>query len=201
MNAEQRKLQARCATIGTLLRVAFWFTILLLAVRIGIAFWCFTLPAEHFSAIRQPSETILSINQMTLSLSAEAAAPVAVMAHKKAAFLIGAWSSCLSFAFLCAALWQIRCLFKGIDEDGTPFQQKHVSNLHLAGVLMILQWIVPYIAQIVVFMFWGMWGGTVFGNDALHRGGAWVFIGCVLLCLAQVFQYGCSLQTESDETL
>lgn len=202
MNEEQRKLQARCSTIGMVVRAAFWLLILLLAARVGIAVWCSMLPAGHFMAVRQQTETILCAEKgLTVSFPAQTAAPAALLAHKKEAFLIGAWSGCLASAFLCAVLWQLRGLFKGIDEEGAPFQARHVARVHRAGVLMMLRGVVPHLAEGIVLMIFGMWGGTVFGSEALRSGGLWIFTGSVLLCLAQIFRYGCALQTESDETL
>lgn len=204
MNSEQQKLQARCSTIGMVIRIFFWLWILLSIIRIGIVVWCTVLPAGQFTAVRQQMDTVLSIDKMRgiiVELPVEMAGPAAVLAHKKTAFLIGAWSHCLFFGFFCAVLWQFRCLFKGVDEEGAPFQKRHVRHLHRAGVFMILCGIVPYAVQMIVLMAFGMWGGTLFGDGALHNGGIWIFTGAVLLCLTQMFQYGCVLQTESDETL
>lgn len=91
-------------------------------------------------------------------------------------------------------------IFRSLRNGETPFRYDVADKLKGAGVAMIVTGIVGFVLNVMVECF--------IANGMLHFGEMqylpdtipFIF-GAFLVALAYVFNYGCKLQQESDETL
>lgn len=204
MNYEQNKLQARCSTVGTVVRVVFYLLLFVLAIKIGSNLWLSTISSSQYFAIKNydQSITITAMNKdyACVRIPAALTIPAATMNHKKTVFLISAWADCITLMLISTIMWHLRNIFKRIDENGIPFQKKNVNDLRRASFIMMSLSIVPAFFQVSFFMGLGIARSAAL-NEILNPKLSWLLTGGIILCIAQIFRYGCYLQTESDETL
>lgn len=86
-------------------------------------------------------------------------------------------------------LKQARGMFKDINMDGNPFEIKHVKTIR----------------KIAIYFFVMVMVNVDTGNTISDLRYSFDFTGIVaagiLWCISYIFEYGCLLQNESDETL
>lgn len=78
-------------------------------------------------------------------------------------------------------------IFKDISQDSTPFEMKHVKRIKRIAVIYLI---------ISLFDFEKSGASTSITLNIVGIVGALMF-----WCIALIFEYGCELQKESDETL
>lgn len=96
-------------------------------------------------------------------------------------------------AVSCHQLYRI---FRDISREATPFAARHVRRLKTVAWLTlpmsILDGTLPNIQ-------WALETGEAKMVICIEL--MWIFFGAIIYCLAFIFDYGCKLQQESDETL
>lgn len=99
---------------------------------------------------------------------------------------------------LCAALWLARRIFRDIEQEYTPFLEKHVRRLSTIAWLLLASSLLFPLLQVSAFLLLPSLGrGTLTAEMDLLG----VICAALLFCVARIFQYGCELQRFSDETL
>lgn len=100
------------------------------------------------------------------------------------------------YLFILAVLIVCFLLFKKIRKENTPFLPVVSKYIKIIGALiMFTAPLSRWISHIIVFPFTEEL--TLLGqNDILG-----ITIGGIFACLAIIFEYGCILQTQDDETL
>lgn len=84
-------------------------------------------------------------------------------------------------------------IFYKINKSGTPFHPEVVKAMKLTALMVAFLIAVPdRIYQLAADM-----GLKLFGSNDLFA----LLCGGIVFCFAIVFEYGCVLQTENDETL
>lgn len=192
-------LRARCADLGLFLRLLFWLTAALLAVRAAYGIWLAFQPADwligHFS---------LGVN-WTGQADWQGAVRLAGM--------LSFWWHTLTWLPVLGILWYCRAIFRGIDQQGTPFLPENARAVRGIGVLVMLMSVLRGDALRGLYRSCGF---AVTQQEELVRDGVqlvsgngdgsfvnmtYILLGAVIICLSYVFAYGAALQQESDETL
>lgn len=104
-----------------------------------------------------------------------------------AAFILGAF---LFFIFRLAYR-----MFREINATGTPFNENYVKVIKRIGVLVAVMTVVESAVDSAAAAFAGV---DTLGMSSDSTG---VIFGVIIYCLAYIFDYGCTLQKLSDETL
>lgn len=96
----------------------------------------------------------------------------------------------------CYLYWA-RGIVNSICDGGTPFIEENVRRLRWIGVCWVSSWFVltPFLSVMLALLVTGSF--TLSGLPDVGN----LLIGLLVLVLAQIFRYGCSLQQLSDETL
>lgn len=192
-------LRARCADLGLFLRFLFWLTAALLAVRAVYGIWLAFQPADwligHFS--------------LSVDWTGQADWQGAV----RLAGMLSFWWHTLTWLPVLGILWYCRAIFRGIDQQGTPFLPENARAVRGIGVLVMLMSVFRGDAMQGLYRSCGF---AVTQQETLVRDGVqlvsgsgdgsfvnmtYILLGAVIVCLSYVFAYGAALQQESDETL
>ena len=115
---------------------------------------------------------------------------------EKTAYLLGYLDMLVRRASLLLVLWPAARVFRSIDREDTPFTERNVKSLWVGGLAVLftgLLWKFLYAELLRAYQIYG--GGSHSQMDYV------IPVYLALLCLSFVFQYGLSLQRESDETL
>ena len=115
---------------------------------------------------------------------------------EKTAYLLGYLDMLVRRASLLLVLWPAARVFRSIDREETPFTERNVKSLLAGGVAMwVSRWLWDLLYLGLLRTYW-IYGGEIHGGSNYE-----LLSGITLICLSFVFQYGLSLQRESDETL
>lgn len=96
--------------------------------------------------------------------------------------------------FMVVILWYLLPIFQSIGHSGAPFQLQHGRRLNkIARAVVGLSMLRPAVDGLLEYVAFGkfFWEFDLFG----------VTVAVVLYVLALIFDYGCHLQQQSDETL
>lgn len=95
-----------------------------------------------------------------------------------------------------AGCHQLYRVFKDISQEGTPFAQKHVRRIKTVAWLTlptsVLSGTLPNVQRALE---------TGEAKMMISIEAMWIVFGAIIYCLSLIFDYGCQLQRESDETL
>ena len=95
---------------------------------------------------------------------------------------------------MLAMLYTLRSIFAGISEDDTPFEKKHVKRIKWVALFTLLMSVASDIFNGIVYIF-------IFGGESWSITVELPMVAVAIYCIALVFDYGCQLQQQSDETL
>lgn len=98
---------------------------------------------------------------------------------------------CILITFI---LFSVHSIFRNIAADGLPFTRHNAILLKKTAVICLLLGILGSCSDTLVDYY-------TLGAPAWNFNLAGLATGLVLYCLSLVFEYGCSLQQLSDETL
>lgn len=119
-------------------------------------------------------------------------------------------------AFCEAAGWLMNCIIltvimltahrmtSVIAHDGQPFRAYICSNLKKISMLLVLLALIPPFVNIIlksVLISGGLLPGYFLNVQQIVYSVSDIFTAAILFIIAKVFEYGCELQRESDETL
>lgn len=96
-------------------------------------------------------------------------------------------------AAMCEPLYR---MFRDISREGTPFAPKHARRIKMvAWIALVLPIVEGSLGNIHEALLTGE-AMVQIGVDMM-----WLIFAGIIYCLAYIFDYGCQLQQESDETL
>lgn len=98
-------------------------------------------------------------------------------------------------AFLFAIFLLTYRMFNEISITGTPFNLKYVKTIKTIGVLVAVMTVVGGFVDSAAASYAGM------ETLGLITDSTGLVFGVIIFCLAYIFDYGCALQKQSDETL
>ena len=110
-----------------------------------------------------------------------------ISGHSNWELIFIACAGLVSFILLSLLFKQARDIFKDISQDSSPFELKHVKRIKKIAIFFFVISLLDFQSTGFTFSFTLNFIGIV---------------GALMLwCISLIFEYGCQLQRESDETL
>lgn len=96
--------------------------------------------------------------------------------------------------FLFFILYMVFSIFRDISIDYTPFKLKYSVRIKRIGIMII-------ILSVIGNFFDALGNLYILGETSWYIDFFGIIFGIIICCLALIFDYGCELQLQSDETL
>lgn len=179
MNEQQKAIKASSKVIAVIMKIGY------IAMIVAMSICVINL---LFMAVTGGQTSIVTSSGMRIvAVSAPGTTPQGVAAISIAALIIS--------AFLFAIFLLTYRIFHEISVTGTPFNVKYVKAIKAIGILVAVMSIVGSTVDSIAASYAGM---ETLGLCSDSTG---VIFGVIIFCLAYIFDYGCTLQKQSDETL
>ncbi len=91
-------------------------------------------------------------------------------------------------------LYLLYKLFSNIGVSYTPFEKKQVMRIKGVALVTLIMCIVSSVLDSIGIV-------LLTGNITITFNAIWFVLAITIYCMAYIFDYGCQLQTQSDETL
>lgn len=209
MMKEKSVMKQRCAELGVGTGFFFWLAAVLSAANLVFWIWACLQPESSFSLSLSDTPSgffgvaeLAGIPEGFLSAAAPDRLEIATGILNEAAAQMPKYVFLADFAChigMCAALtaclWYIRKIFKNIGKFETPFVKENSRAIFCLGIVVILVFAMKDAFAALAFAR-GIGGAA---HDIINLG--WFAPAIPLFCLSYIFEYGCALQQESDETL
>lgn len=180
MDKIQEKISTSSKFVAIVLRVSCAITALLIAfLLVGLAIFAFS-NGRLAESLQQAYATVKIDNIMVTP-----GIPTLMVFFA---------SAIIQLALILVLLLTLNKMFTDISKSHSPFEEKQVLRIKRVALLTLIICILSN-----AFDFIG--GYIVKGVIAPGINLFWIVIAIVIYCLAFIFDYGCKLQTESDETL
>lgn len=199
MNSSKNILRARCDATGLLIRLLFWLYAVYLAVMLGAGIWMLGRPESDFTLnLVNTGNGYAGYGFFYGSLEVDFARDILsenALNSPKLIYLLGYFCGYAVKLFYLVILRFVADIFKGIDNNDSPFLSKSCKRIFQIGALIIIAGGVNSGLLSVILGVLHYYGGT--------SGGFWSYavVGIVVICFSYIFEYGAALQLESDETL
>lgn len=202
VNNSKNILKARCDDLGLVLKLIFWGYAIYLAVMLGLGVWLLFQPESAFSInLLDTGNGMAGYGFYNGNLEVDFvrnALNSGVVEHPKLVYMAGYLGGCVEKVIILAILWNVAGIFRKITKGDSPFMERSCKAVFRVGVLTIVSGFIKsgFTATVLGI---ARYGGGGLGNSAYW----WqrLLIGGILICLSYIFEYGASLQMESDETL
>lgn len=192
-------LKARCDSFGLVMRLLFWGFALTQLLLLGFGIWMMFQPASDFNVTQFDTGNGIASYAFFRGWEIDFARDMlsaGAMDHPRSAYCIGYWIEFLNQGMILAILWNVRTIFRRIVGNESPFTHQNSRTIFTIGVLFLIRTLSIPLLRALALGVAGYWGGTVFP----HLGWGLV-ISFGIIAVSHIFDYGTSLQTESDETL
>ncbi|GAB2567151.1 DUF2975 domain-containing protein [Gracilibacillus alcaliphilus] len=199
------RMRNRSKTMWKMLQVGTGLVIVFLIYTVGLSVWALFLPESVFEAKSGVDSWWISGQWEFVFFTAIIPFEILPTLGSQMFDIQSAYITYMIFYGSTSALpllygiKQVKTILTSIAEGSTPFSAQNVNCLKkLAFVLLFYGFFAKLIINLAM---------TVFVTQTLSIGVAAIFhyfsffTGLLLLIVAQVFQYGLSLQEESDETV
>lgn len=100
----------------------------------------------------------------------------------------------VQLSIIYALLHHLYRFFSDISGSYTPFEQKQVVRIKKVAALTLLMCIVSSLFDVIGSL-------LLKGSISVRFNAIWLILALVIYAMAFIFDYGCQLQTQSDETL
>lgn len=181
MNEKQSRIKVTSKVIAVFMKIGY--IVCIVAMCMAVANVIFVLATGGDMAY-------LTANGMTVTavITDEAVTTASgLVALSVAVFVVS--------AFLFVILLITYKMFKKIHESYTPFDEQHVKSIKTIGILVMVMTLVGRIVDSTASSIIGI---STLGISTDSTG---IILGLIIFCLAYIFDYGCMLQKQSDETL
>ena len=208
---DRNVMRERCGEIGMACRALFWLSIICLVLLLGCEVWlALFCPGTNFSlTLTQTPSGMTGTGTLTGSLEAvlfgyeplkvyfeNGILSEAAQAVPKTVFLIGFAERIVLVIVAIGIFWCLRVIFRNIDRSESPFCGKNVRMIFWIGILVIVYAHVKCLLFPVLYLLAGVGGGNLTVVNPAAVG-----LGLLIISLSYIFEYGVTLQRESDETL
>ncbi len=201
-NSSRSVLKARCDSLGIVLRLIFWAYAIYLLIFLGVGLWMAFQSRGNFQInLLDTGNGVAGYGFFKGGLEVDFARNLLnerAIETPKAVYLMGYFGGFAVNLLTLAILWHIKNIFNKINQDDSPFINQCCKSIFAIGVLIIASAIVKSALTPTLL---GMSGYLNSSNGT--SGGFWyrLITGGIIICLSYIFEYGMSLQIESDETL
>jgi len=188
-----------------ILQVLFWGGILLYAFLIAVDIWYCFKPADQFFAEKGIAHWSFSV---TLSSTSSRSVLVPFVQFQpinpesfspKAAYLVSSFTVItLAFATYLYSIRQIRHIIKSLKLGISPFRYENVVHLKRLGIAIILY---SLFSKLILNVLYILIVDIPFAINLSGISLQGIFIGVLVLIIAEVFRHGVYLQEEHDTTL
>jgi len=197
--------RASIRQLYAILQILFWGGILIYAVLMAVDIWYIFKPANQFSAERGIAHWSFSVT-LSPTLSRSVIVPFVQFQpinpetfSSKAAYLVtNITVITLGFATYLYSIRQISHIIKSLKQGISPFRYENVVYLKRLGIAIILYSLFSKLLLNVLYIL------IVDIPFAINLSGIslqGIFIGILVLIIAEVFKHGVYLQEEHDTTL
>lgn len=184
--------------MGRVWRVIFWVMAALVVLLLSLGIMALFYPADAYTLRDGRFVELLRPFTYTYALSGDLLGLGAASGSPKLPFHAAHWRSAIALCMVWGIVWGVRMLFVNTERAQTPFTAQNVKALRWVGGAMIGCFVLPQALSAILLLCAGQ-SDVVFINAGMPLLG--IFLGVTLFSVAQIFQYGCRLQQESDETL
>ena len=201
-NSSKNILKARCDSLSVVLKLLFWVYAIYLIIFLGTGLWLMFQPSGDFGIrLLDTGNGIAGYGFFKGGLEVDFARDLLngkSMESPKNVYLAGYFCGFAVKAITLAILWNIKNIFKRIDEDHSPFMNQCCKSIFSIGVLVIIS---AFVKSAFVPTALGITG--YLESACATSAGFWysMIIGGIIISLSYICEYGTSLQIESDETL
>lgn len=200
MDTSRNVLKARCDSTGLMIRFIFWAYAIYLVAMTAVGLVLVFRPEGDFSLSLASGRDGMGgygffYGGLMGQFSWNSLTEQAVNAPKLV-YLIGYFCGIAVKICYLGILWQVARIFKGIDENSSPFVHAGCRRISRIGILVIASGLIQYGLQATILGILDLGGGG--GNTAWF---GILLAGIVIIALSYIFEYGTALQIESDETL
>ena len=130
----------------------------------------------------------IEFQEGVLSYAASSSPKLCFMAGMVAYVLLGAVTTWI--------LWLVRCIFRNVEKKETPFEKENSRAVRRIGLLVVVYSLIYTLVLPLLCLALGLGRAQVSLVD-----GKMVLVGCLIISLFYIFEYGSALQKEADETL
>lgn len=180
MNLSQKKMQSASKKITVILKLGFTVCIIieiLALMAIGILIFS----GENVKSSFLTAFDVTANNGTTISL-----APQSLLVM----FLL----SLVDALLISAVIILIHAIFNDMKRGSTPFLRRNTMRIKGVAIIAIILSIIGSYSDALVDYY-------TIGELTWKVNAAGLIIGMVVYCISFIFDYGCDLQQESDETL
>ena len=193
-------VKRRCSEIGMVFRILFWISLLFLAAKVIWAIYIGTMPGSSFRLTLMNAEGLtygvafygagqrIEFQEGVLSYAAQSSPKLCFMAGMAVYVLLGAVTTWI--------LWLVRRIFRNVVKKETPFEKENSRAVRGIGLLVVVYSLIHTLVLPLLCLALGLGRAQVSLVD-----GKMVLVGCLIISLSYIFEYGSALQKEADETL
>lgn len=180
MNDIQQKIAKTSKVVAIVLKVGF----ILIAIAMGMLLLGMVILGFSNTELSQSL-------QQTFNITVQNASAVGI-AVRNLVMVFGLGMIELAIIFMIfRTMYKI---FRAISLDHTPFRSENAKSMKKIAILIIVMGLVDSVASFLADKLLGPQAD--FGIDFM-----WLVMAAVIYCIALIFDYGCQLQQQSDETL
>ncbi|MDO5846305.1 MAG: hypothetical protein Q4Q04_05210 [Methanocorpusculum sp.] len=190
MNATEEKIEKSSHTACIVLRIArvcVWVlaaALLFIALVSGIIY--LGLGGEEFMNAMDGGEMVSDLAGVTGSYSADTVIKLLIVATFSAVVYLG---------LLLGLLYTAGAFFSATRKALTPFLVENAERIRIMAVLILLASVVPTLMDAVSSLIIGL------KPDLFTFSLEGLILSIILFCVGVLFEHGCHLQQEADETL
>ena len=201
-DSSRNVLKARCDNLGVVIKLIFLVYAIYLIIFLGVGLWMFFQSPGNFEIrLLDTGNGMAGYGFFKGNMEVDFARNLLnakAVESPKIVYLIGYFGGFVMKLITLAILWNIKNIFKRIDEDYSPFIKQCCKSIFSIGVLIIVSAFVKSVLLSTVLGIAGYFSGSGGLASGFWQG---LVIGGIIICLSYIFEYGMSLQIESDETL
>ena len=180
MNETKQKIAKTSKMVAVVLKISF----ILALVAMGLL-----LLGMGFLAFENSSDSTSLMQTFTVAASGTSATGVAV-----GNLIISFGLGVISLATMFMVLFTLYRLFVNISKEHTPFTEVNVKIMKKVAVWTVITCFVDFIAN-------GIADRILTGEVTFTFNFIWLVVAATIYGIALIFDYGCQLQQQSDETL
>lgn len=201
MNEKINKMKETCKNFTSFLRMIWILLGIVVVLEAGASIYLAFQSSDNF-VIEVDAETnqeaiVYAPAKGYLSVSYSGLIYKNVESNYKISYLISSFITLSQHILVLSILFITYSMLKDIEKEHTPFIPKNTKRLQIIAVLIVTTTVVPSWLELMLNFF-------IFleARVKLHPlSSMMVLLGIAIFSISFIFDYGCALQQESDETL